>query len=223
MVCRAVFYTCILQDDLEDCGEVCVEAKLRVMPDCWFALVKYFLRIDQVLVRCRETRLFHSFNETLASDAPVDIHMEVVWKELQLIDDSTLAADAAAALALSTSLPATTATVAASRLSGLVPSPQSATIPSTAFVPGAATQRPYPSALLGGYGARPSPASIPAAMSAVLPPGALSSTALPGPPPMMHHNSNPHHQRYTKDKTADLPTVNDSQGIPQFSTLSLRR
>ncbi len=39
------------------------EAKLRVMPACWFLLSKFYLRVDGVLTRCRETRLFHKFVE----------------------------------------------------------------------------------------------------------------------------------------------------------------
>ena len=57
-----LFYDEVLlyQDDLEDCGEVSFDAKLRVMPRCWFLLARMFLRIDGVIVRIRETRCVHA-------------------------------------------------------------------------------------------------------------------------------------------------------------------
>lgn len=95
----------VLQDDLEDCGEIVFEGKVRVMPSCWFLLCKQFLRVDGVLVRCRETRLFHKFvagagdcsvtaygNGVNCRSLPVsmEVHMEVCWRELRL--PSTVAA-----------------------------------------------------------------------------------------------------------------------------------
>lgn len=80
-----------LQDDLEDCGEVTFEAKIRVMPSCWFVLSKLYLRVDGVLIRCRETRLYHNFTDDLVvtsmNGVPSPrIHMEVCWRELKAID-----------------------------------------------------------------------------------------------------------------------------------------
>jgi len=74
-----LFYDEILlyQDDLEDCGEVVFEAKLRVMPHCWFILSRMFLRVDGVMLRIRDSRFFHRFG----SDA---VHLEVSWKECKL-------------------------------------------------------------------------------------------------------------------------------------------
>lgn len=31
----------------------------RVMPSYWYVLLRYFLRVDDVLVRSNETRMFH--------------------------------------------------------------------------------------------------------------------------------------------------------------------
>jgi len=74
-----LFYDEILlyQDDLEDCGEVVFEAKLRVMPHCWFLLSRMFLRVDGVMLRIRDNRFFHRFG----TDA---VHLEVTWKECKL-------------------------------------------------------------------------------------------------------------------------------------------
>lgn len=66
----------LYQDDLEDCGEVTVNAKLRVMPSCWFALIRTFTRIDGASVSIRDARLFHKFGESHVS-------LEVTWRELE--------------------------------------------------------------------------------------------------------------------------------------------
>ena len=67
----------LYQDDLEDCGDVTFDAKLRVMPACWFILSRFFMRVDGAIVRIRDTRLFHCFGEKF-------VHMEVTWKEQDL-------------------------------------------------------------------------------------------------------------------------------------------
>eukprot|EP01137_Pigoraptor_chileana_P013386 Opistho-2@66841 len=36
-------------------------ARVRVMPTCFFALMRFFLRVDDVLVRIHDTRIFHEF------------------------------------------------------------------------------------------------------------------------------------------------------------------
>jgi hypothetical protein len=68
---------------LEDCGVVTIEAKIRVMPTCWFVLLKFFLRIDGVVVRTRETRLYHAFPREATSEA-IQVHCEVLWREESL-------------------------------------------------------------------------------------------------------------------------------------------
>ena len=44
--------------DLDDNGAAQLSLKVRVMPKCWYVLLRYWLRVDGVLVRLRETRLF---------------------------------------------------------------------------------------------------------------------------------------------------------------------
>jgi hypothetical protein len=61
-------------DDLEDCGEVTVDIKVRVMPSCWFVLLRTFVRVDGAIIRIRDTRLFHIFGSNHVS-------MEVQWRE----------------------------------------------------------------------------------------------------------------------------------------------
>ncbi len=36
--------------------------RYRVMADCFFVLLRYYLRVDEVLVRIFDTRIFHSFD-----------------------------------------------------------------------------------------------------------------------------------------------------------------
>ena len=72
-------YLYSFQDDLEDCGEVSMNIKIRVMPSCWFILGRYsglkilaekdcntfncrvFTRVDGALVNIQDTRLYHCF------------------------------------------------------------------------------------------------------------------------------------------------------------------
>ena len=44
-------------------------AQVRVMPTCWFVLLRFWLRVDRVLVRLYETRLMGSFHR--APGAPL--------------------------------------------------------------------------------------------------------------------------------------------------------
>jgi hypothetical protein len=50
------------------------------MPQCWFLLLRMFLRVDGVLVRIRECRYYHAFGAA-------DVHLEVQWKECALTAD----------------------------------------------------------------------------------------------------------------------------------------
>ena len=43
--------------------------QVRVMPQCWFVLLRFWLRVDRVLVRLYETRLMGSLNQ--APGAPL--------------------------------------------------------------------------------------------------------------------------------------------------------
>jgi TIP41-like family len=70
----------LYQDDLEDCGDVIFDAKLRVMPSCWFVLSRFFVRVDGAIIRIRDTRLFHRFGDAA-------VHMEISWREHNLSAD----------------------------------------------------------------------------------------------------------------------------------------
>jgi hypothetical protein len=62
-----------------------MEAKIRVMPTCWFLLLKFFVRIDNVIVRSRETRLYYEFPSP-DNHTSHQIHMEIIWREKDLSD-----------------------------------------------------------------------------------------------------------------------------------------
>jgi type 2A phosphatase activator TIP41 len=49
--------------ELDDVGISEVSVKIRVMPSCWFVLLRFFLRIDKQLVKIRDTRYFCEFSE----------------------------------------------------------------------------------------------------------------------------------------------------------------
>lgn len=48
----------LYESELDDNGSSQLSVKVRVMPSCWFVLLRFFLRIDGTLVRLREARLF---------------------------------------------------------------------------------------------------------------------------------------------------------------------
>ena len=51
----------LYESELDDNGESSVTLKIRVMPKCWFVLMRFWMRCDGVRVRLRETRFFCPF------------------------------------------------------------------------------------------------------------------------------------------------------------------
>ncbi|KAG9301689.1 hypothetical protein G9A89_016760 [Geosiphon pyriformis] len=51
----------LFEDELADNGIAILLVKIRVMPSGFFVLQRYFLRVDDVLFRSNETRLYHEF------------------------------------------------------------------------------------------------------------------------------------------------------------------
>ena len=66
----------LFEDDLHDNGHVQLTVKIRVMPKCFYVLMRFFLRVDHVLVRCRDVRFFHIFGKEA-------IYRDVVWREIR--------------------------------------------------------------------------------------------------------------------------------------------
>jgi type 2A phosphatase activator TIP41 len=57
------------------------DIKIRVMPACWYVLYRVFVRVDGLVVKLRDTRLFHKFQTN-------EIHVDITLKELPINNDS---------------------------------------------------------------------------------------------------------------------------------------
>ena len=58
---RISFSSYWTSDDCGEHGESALTARLRVMPDCFFVLLRHHLRVDGVVVKQRDARFFHRF------------------------------------------------------------------------------------------------------------------------------------------------------------------
>ncbi|KAF7651231.1 hypothetical protein LDENG_00113810 [Lucifuga dentata] len=58
---QIVFFEEVLlfEDELHDHGVSMISVKIRVMPTSFFLLLRFFLRVDGVLIRINDTRLYH--------------------------------------------------------------------------------------------------------------------------------------------------------------------
>uniref|UniRef100_H2Y4E7 TIP41-like protein n=1 Tax=Ciona savignyi TaxID=51511 RepID=H2Y4E7_CIOSA len=56
----------LFEDELADNGSAQLTIKIRVMPSCFFLLMRFFLRVDGVLSRIFDTRWYHEFGTTSA-------------------------------------------------------------------------------------------------------------------------------------------------------------
>ena len=62
------------ESDLEDCGYTMSKIRFRVMDNCFYILLRYYLRVDGVRVRCFDTRIFHEFGQDF-------VHREFQYRE----------------------------------------------------------------------------------------------------------------------------------------------
>ncbi|KAK4476995.1 hypothetical protein RD792_016196 [Penstemon davidsonii] len=67
----------LYEDELGDNGVSLLTAKVRVMPSGWYLLLRFWLRVDGVLMRLRDTRFHCTFRE---STEPI-ILREICWRE----------------------------------------------------------------------------------------------------------------------------------------------
>lgn len=67
----------LYEDELADNGVSLLTVKVRVMPSCWFLLLRFWLRVDGVLMRLRDTRVVCNFSE---NSKPV-ILRDISWRE----------------------------------------------------------------------------------------------------------------------------------------------
>ncbi|KAM8947287.1 TIP41-like protein [Pelodytes ibericus] len=54
----------LFEDELHDHGVSSLSVKIRVMPSGFFLLLRYFLRVDGVLIRMNDTRLYHESDKS---------------------------------------------------------------------------------------------------------------------------------------------------------------
>ncbi|KIJ69786.1 hypothetical protein HYDPIDRAFT_22950 [Hydnomerulius pinastri MD-312] len=66
----------LFEDELHDNGSSNVLVRIRVMPTCLFILSRFTLRVDNVLFRTHDTRLYHSFG----SSSPLVIRQVSGWE-----------------------------------------------------------------------------------------------------------------------------------------------
>ncbi|XP_039116856.1 LOW QUALITY PROTEIN: TIP41-like protein [Dioscorea cayenensis subsp. rotundata] len=72
----------LYEDELADNGVSLLTVKVRVMPTCWFLLLRFWLRVDGVLMRLRDTRMHCAFvTDEIAR--PI-ILRESCWREATL-------------------------------------------------------------------------------------------------------------------------------------------
>ncbi|KAD2393135.1 hypothetical protein R6Q59_007487 [Mikania micrantha] len=67
----------LYEDELADNGVSLLTVKVRVMPSYWFLLLRFWLRVDGVLMRLRDTRVVCNFSD---NTEPV-ILRDVSWRE----------------------------------------------------------------------------------------------------------------------------------------------
>jgi type 2A phosphatase activator TIP41 len=53
----------LYEDELADHGVAKMDVKIRVMKDYFYILMRYFLRIDQILARVQDVRIFHDVHK----------------------------------------------------------------------------------------------------------------------------------------------------------------
>ncbi|GJE84572.1 type 2A phosphatase activator TIP41 [Phanerochaete sordida] len=66
----------LFEDELHDNGASHLVTRIRVMPTCFFILSRFTLRVDNVLFRTYDTRIYHSF----ASSPPLIIRETSGWE-----------------------------------------------------------------------------------------------------------------------------------------------
>ncbi|KAK1322718.1 hypothetical protein QJS10_CPA02g00355 [Acorus calamus] len=81
-----LFYNEVIlyEDELSDNGVSLLTVKVRVMPTCWFLLLRFWLRVDGVLMRLRDTRMYCSFGDD--HNARPVILREICWREATFND-----------------------------------------------------------------------------------------------------------------------------------------
>ncbi|CAO3646063.1 unnamed protein product [Mucor hiemalis] len=82
----------LYEDELADNGTAMLFIRLRVMPTCFLVLQRFFLRVDDVLFRVNDTRLYHEFGSDyfIREFTSKEVHYNVVRQKLGRGDISLL-------------------------------------------------------------------------------------------------------------------------------------
>jgi type 2A phosphatase activator TIP41 len=67
------------EDELSDRGNSKAHVRFRVMKDCWFILLRSYMRLDNVSVRILDTQVFFEFGAS-------EIIRDFKWKESSWAD-----------------------------------------------------------------------------------------------------------------------------------------
>lgn len=51
------------EDELGDNGISLLELRFRAMQDCFFALLRHYIRVDDVIIRIYDTRIYHEYDK----------------------------------------------------------------------------------------------------------------------------------------------------------------
>eukprot|EP00246_Nothoceros_aenigmaticus_P014629 TRINITY_DN5714_c0_g1_i1.p1 TRINITY_DN5714_c0_g1~~TRINITY_DN5714_c0_g1_i1.p1 ORF type:complete len:327 (+),score=52.02 TRINITY_DN5714_c0_g1_i1:133-1113(+) len=70
----------LYEDELADNGISLVTVKVRVMPTCWFLLLRFWLRVDGSIMRLRDTRMFSAFQKDV-KEVPLVIREHIQREE----------------------------------------------------------------------------------------------------------------------------------------------
>ncbi len=66
---------------MEDSGFSQATMKFRVMKDCFYTFIRSYIRIDNVMIRSMETRVFHDFKTNFMLRQFTQ--KEATWKDLK--------------------------------------------------------------------------------------------------------------------------------------------
>ena len=83
----------LFEAELDDNGNGKLEVKVRVMPSCFFSLQRLWLRVDSMLIRVIDTRVYHEFNTVDSNNKKTLIFekslREISFDELKQLGMST--------------------------------------------------------------------------------------------------------------------------------------
>ena len=79
------------EDELADRGCSKSYVRFRVMEDCWFVLLRSYIRLDKVAVRILDTRYFHQFDSReIIRDF---MYKESTWEYLRDVKEFNLGSE----------------------------------------------------------------------------------------------------------------------------------